>query len=59
MDEDEYNKKSTEKEKNFEDFSIDELVKEINSLKKELKYLEILLKNKKAGKDEASEIFKK
>ena len=32
MDEDEYNKKSTEKEKNFEDFSIDELVKEINSL---------------------------
>ena len=59
MDEDEYNKKSTEKEKNFEDFSIDELIKEINSLKKELKYLETLLKNKKVGKDEASEIFKK
>ena len=58
MEEDEDIKK-IEKEKNYEEFSIEELLNEIKNLKKELKYLEGLLKNKKSGHNQAGKLFKK
>ena len=58
MEEDEDIKK-IEKEKNYEEFSIEELLNEIKNLKKELKYLEGLLKNKKYGHNQAGTLFKK
>ena len=59
MEEDEDIKKKVENEKNYEEFSIESLLDEINSLKKQLKYLENLLKNKKAGQKQADKLFKK
>ena len=58
MEEDEDIKK-IEKEKNYEEFSIEDLLNEIKNLKKELKYLEDLLKNKKSGHNQAGTLFKK
>ena len=59
MEEDEDIKKKVENEKNYEEFSIESLLDEINSLKKQLKYLEDLLKNKKSGQKQANKLFKK
>ena len=59
MEEDENIKKTSEKKKNYDEFSIEELSDEINSLKKQLKYLEDLLKNKKSGHKQATKLFKK
>ena len=59
MEEDEDIKKSVEKQENYDDFSIKNLLDEINSLKKKLKFLENLLKNKKSGQNEAKKLFKK
>ncbi len=59
MEEDENIKKSSEEEKNYDEFSIEDLSDEINSLKKQLKSLEKLLKNKKSGHNQADKLFKK
>ena len=59
MEEDENITKSSEKEKNYDEFSIEELLDEVNSLKKQLKYLENLIKNKKSGHCKADKLFKK
>ena len=59
MEEDEDIKKSVEKQENYDEFSIKDLIDEINSLKKKLKFLENLLKNKKSGQNEAKKLFKK
>jgi len=59
MEEDEDIKKSVEKQENYDEFSIKNLLDEINSLKKKLKFLENLLKNKKSGQNEAKKLFKK
>ena len=59
MEEDEDIKKKVENEKNYDEFSIEGLLDEINSLKKKLKYLEDLLKNKKSGHKQATKLFKK
>ena len=59
MEEDEDIKKSLEKLKNYDELSIEELLDEINSLKKQLKSLENLLKNKKSGHNQANKLFKK
>ena len=59
MEEDEDIKKSVEKQENYDEFIIKNLLDEINSLKKKLKFLENLLKNKKSGQNEAKKLFKK
>ena len=59
MEEDEDIKKSVEKQENYDEFNIKDLLDEINSLKKKLKFLENLLKNKKSGHIKASKLFKK
>ena len=59
MEEDQDIKKRGEKETNYDEFSVDGLLNEINSLKKQLKYLEDLLKNKKSGQKQANKLFKK
>ena len=59
MEEDEDIKNRVEKEKNYDELSIDGLLNEINSLKKKLKFLENLLKNKKSGHNKANKLFKK
>ena len=59
MEEDENIKKNSEEKKNYDEFSIEELSDEINSLKKKLKSLEKLLKNKKSGHNQAGKLFKK
>jgi len=59
MEEDEDIKKSVEKQENYDEFSIKNLLDEINSLKKKLKFLENLLKNKKSGHNKANKLFKK
>ena len=59
MEEDEDIKKSVEKQENYDEFSIKNLLDEINSLKKKLKFLENLLKNKKSGCNKANKLFKK
>ena len=59
MEEDEDIKKSVEKQENYDEFNIKDLLDEINSLKKKLKFLENLLKNKKSGQNEAKKLFKK
>ena len=51
MEEDEEIKKKINKDKNYEEFSIDDLLEEIKNLKKELKFLENLLKNKKSSQN--------
>ena len=58
MEEDEDIKK-IKKEKNYEEFSIQNLFDEIKRVKKELKYLEDLLKEKKSGHNQADKLFKK
>ena len=58
MEEDEDIKK-IKKEKNYEEFSIQNLFDEIKRVKKELKYLEDLLKDKKSGHNQADKLFKK
>ena len=52
-------KERLEKKKDYEEYSVDELLNEINNLKKELKYLENLLKNKKSSQNKAGKLFKK
>jgi|TARA_B100001964_G_C14036883_1_gene510843 uncharacterized small protein (DUF1192 family) len=59
MEEDEDIKKKVENEKNYDEFSIEDLLDEIYNLKKQLKYLENLLKNKKSGHKQADKLFKK
>ena len=59
MEEDEDIKKRVENEKNYDEFSIEDLLDEINNLKKQLKYLENILKNKKSGHKQANKLFKK
>ena len=58
MEEDEDIKK-VKKEKNYEEFSIQNLFDEIKRVKEELKYLEDLLKEKKSGHNQADKLFKK
>ena len=58
MEEDEDIKK-VKKKKNYEEFSIENLFDEIKRVKKELKYLEDLLKDKKSGHNQADKLFKK
>ena len=58
MEEDEDIKK-IKKEKNYDEFSIEDLFDEIKRLKEELKYLEDLLKNKKSEHNKADKLFKK
>ena len=58
MEEDEDIKK-VKKEKNYEEFSIENLFDEIKRVKEKLKYLEDLLKNKKSGHNQANKLFKK
>ena len=57
--EEEENIKKVEKEKNYDEYNIEDLLDEIKNLKKKLKYLEDLLKNKKSGHNQASKLFKK
>tara|TARA_B100000959_G_scaffold224620_1_gene238449 strand:- start:630 stop:809 length:180 start_codon:yes stop_codon:yes gene_type:complete len=59
MEEDEDIKKKVENKKNYDEFSIEDLLDEIYNLKKQLKYLENLLKNKKSGHKQADKLFKK
>ena len=59
MEEDEDIKKRVENETNYDEFSVEGLLEEINTLKKQLKYLEDLLKNKKSGQKQANKLFKK
>jgi len=59
MEEDEDIKKREENETNYDEFSVEGLLEEINTLKKQLKYLEDLLKNKKSGQKQANKLFKK
>ena len=59
MEEDENIKKEIIKEKNYESYDIAELKNEIILLKKQLNYLEKLLKEKKLSQNKAGEIFKK
>jgi len=58
MEEDEDIKK-VKKEKNYDEFSIENLLDEIKRVKKKLKYLEDLLKEKKSGHNQANKLFKK
>ena len=58
MEEDEDIKK-VKKEKNYDEFSIENLLDEIKRVKKKLKYLEDLLKEKKSGHNQADKLFKK
>ena len=58
MEEDEDIKK-VKKEKIYEEFSTENLFDEIKRVKKELKYLEDLLKEKKSGHSQADKLFKK
>ena len=58
MEEDE-NIKKTENELDYEEFTIENLTKEIKNLKKKIKYLENLLKNKKSSQNKAGKLFKK
>ena len=58
MEEDEDIKK-VKNEKNYEEFSIENLFDEIKRVKKELKYSEDLLKEKKSGHSQADKLFKK
>ena len=58
MEEDEDIKK-VKKEKNYDEFSIKNLFDEIKRVKKKLKYLEDLLKEKKSGHNQANKLFKK
>ena len=58
MEEDEDIKK-VKKEKIYEEFSTENLFDEIKRVKKELKYLEDLLKEKKSGHNQADKLFKK
>ena len=59
MEEDEDIKKRVENKINYDEFSIEDLLDEINSLKKKLKHLEDLLKSKKSGYTQATKLFKK
>ena len=59
MEEEEDIKKRVENETNYDEFSVEGLLEEINTLKKQLKYLEDLLKNKKSGQKQANKLFKK
>jgi len=59
MEEDEDIKQDFKKEKNYEELSVKDLSNEINMLKKQLKSLEKLLKNKQTGHNEANKLFKK
>ena len=52
-------KERLEKKKDYEEYSVDELLNEINNFKKELKNLENLLKNKKSTQNKADKLFKK
>ena len=52
-------KKNLEKEDDYDEYSVEELLNEIKNLKKELKYLENLLKNKKSTQNQADKLFKK
>ena len=58
MEEDEDIKK-VKKEKNYDEFSIENLLDEIIKGKKKLKYLEDLLKEKRSGHNQANKLFKK
>ena len=58
MEEDEDIKK-VKKEKNYDEFSIKNLFDEIKRVKKKLKYLEDLHKEKKSGHNQANKLFKK
>ena len=58
MEEDEDIKK-VKKKKNYEEFSIENLFDEIKRVKKKLKYLDDLLKEKKSGHNQADKLFKK
>ena len=59
MEVDEEIKKNINKDKNYEEFSIEDLLEEIKNLKKELKFLENLLKNKKSSQNNADKLFEK
>ena len=59
MDDENEVKKTNLIEKNYEEFSIENLFDEIKRVKKELKYLEDLLKEKKSGHNQADKLFKK
>ena len=59
MEEDEEIKKNINKDKNYEEFSIEDLLEEIKNQKKELKFLENLLKNKKSSQNNADKLFEK
>ena len=52
-------KKSLEKEDDYDEYSVEELLNQIKNLKKKLKYLENLLKNKKSTQSQADKLFKK
>jgi len=52
-------KKSLEKDDDYDEYSVEELLNQIKNLKKELKYLENLLKNKKSTQNQADKLFKK
>tara|TARA_B110000014_G_C19786645_1_gene408850 strand:+ start:135 stop:317 length:183 start_codon:yes stop_codon:yes gene_type:complete len=52
-------KKSLEKEDDYDEYSVEELLNQIKNLKKKLKYLENLLKNKKSTQNQADKLFKK
>ncbi len=59
MEEEEDIKKSEEREKHYEEFSIQDLLNEINILNEKLKYLKNLLKEKRSGQNQAGKLFKK
>ena len=59
MEEDEDIKKIIDNNINYEEFSIKELVTELEILKKKIHFLEKLLKKKKLEKNHANNLFKK
>ena len=58
-DEEDIKKFVEEKDKNYDEYSLYELKNKINIVKKQLRYLEDLLINKKTGKNKADKIFRK
>ena len=59
MDDEDDIKNFVEKEQNYEEMDIDQLLKELENLKNKLNYIQNLLKKKKIGQNQADKIFKK
>ena len=59
MEEDEEIKIKKNNEADYDDFSLNDMKKEIENLEEKLAYLRNLLKQKKTGQNKADKLFKK